>query len=105
MRKLVIRSGTGRPVRDNPQVLPPESRPQTVIHVHAAQPARTEEPASGCAGYVLAVLLPAIGFIVGIVFLCLPGRVAQGLRIILLSILSSTLYYFIVFTFLSRPIP
>lgn len=100
MRKLVIRAGTGKPVRDTPQILPPESRQQNVIvHVHAAQPARSEEPSSGCAGYLLAFLLPAVGFIVGIVFLCLPGRVAQGLRIILLSILFSTLYYFLAITF------
>lgn len=105
MRKLIIRARTGRPVPANPQVLPPESRAQTIIHVHAAQPARAEEPGSGCAGYLLAFLLPAIGFIVGIVFLCLPGRVAQGLRIILLSILASTLYYFLLVTFLPGAIP
>lgn len=111
MRKLIIHPR--KPYRKiaSPQVLPPESRPQTVVvhHYHHAQQTRAEEPSSGCAGYVLAILLPAVGFIVGIVFLCLPGRGAQGLRIILLSILASTLYavlyFFALSVFLSRSIP
>ncbi len=97
MRKLIIRSGTGRPVRANPEILPPESRPQTVIvhHYHHAQHQQTSGGGSFILSVLIAILIPFIGVIVGAIQLGNDERRGQGLFTIFMSCVFFSLYYYI----------
>jgi hypothetical protein len=98
MRKLVIRSGTGRPVRDTPQVLPPESRQQTVVvhHYHHAQN-QTQSSGGGSLAFwlIISLLFPCVGFIVGFAFLFMPDRRGHGALLLGLSTLFALITYMV----------
>jgi hypothetical protein len=101
-RKIVIRAGTGRPIRaETSQVHPSDMthQPMVVHHYYHDTPQNpaTSSSGGGSLGFwiFLSLLFPMITVIVGIAFLVLPDRKGHGMVIIIVSLFSSLLAYLV----------